>query len=313
MANRAAVALDDVRGKISGLSEELVFMDAIAAGAFDNVDVGLFARSGEDPTGIESFGQRLANALQRARNEYQKFVSEAGGGGGASGSGSGLPVPNLSASLSAAAPAGAGSVGQIQAGVLQGLEGLQQKAERIRASMRNAAIESGVAWTVARSGIETFSQGLGQAIGQVLTFQEGISGIADAVRSMGSVIQRTMQRVISQLASAVAQAALFTAAVSLIPGLNAIGGASSFGGFFKNIIGLSSGGIVPAQGQFGGLYRLGDKNQAEAVIPLDRLNTVAQQFGGTQRIEIVPSVLPNGDLAFANRKAGSNRSRLGYT
>jgi hypothetical protein len=33
--------------------------------------------------------------------------------------------------------------------------------------------------------------------------------------------------------------------------------------------GLASGGIVPAQGEGGGLYRLGDKNKAETVIPFD--------------------------------------------
>lgn len=33
--------------------------------------------------------------------------------------------------------------------------------------------------------------------------------------------------------------------------------------------GLASGGIVPAQGEGGGLYRLGDKNKAETVLPFD--------------------------------------------
>lgn len=33
--------------------------------------------------------------------------------------------------------------------------------------------------------------------------------------------------------------------------------------------GLASGGIVPAQGEFGGLYRLGDKGKTETVIPFD--------------------------------------------
>ena len=45
--------------------------------------------------------------------------------------------------------------------------------------------------------------------------------------------------------------------------------------------GLASGGIVPAQGEGGGLYRLGDKNKAETVLPFD-----IRQGGGMGNITV---------------------------
>ncbi|ADK81601.1 coiled-coil domain-containing protein [Sediminispirochaeta smaragdinae] len=61
--------------------------------------------------------------------------------------------------------------------------------------------------------------------------------------------------------------------------------------------GLADGGIVPAQGESGGLYRLGDKNKAETVIPFDIRNL---KSGGTTVQVHVDSVYgPGGSEAFA--------------
>ncbi len=68
--------------------------------------------------------------------------------------------------------------------------------------------------------------------------------------------------------------------------------------------GLYTGGIVPPQGQAGGLYRLGDKNTAEAVIPLDKLPHYAPtlSMGTPQATQTVNHYNINIEHLFGNEE-----------
>jgi hypothetical protein len=87
--------------------------------------------------------------------------------------------------------------------------------------------------------------------------------------------------------------------------------------------GLAEGGIVPAQGDEGGLYRLGDKNRPEAVIPLDRSelfrgDTIAVHFDGTYHLygagglrEFSERVTP--EIVRVYNKGRATRSMLAFS
>jgi hypothetical protein len=82
--------------------------------------------------------------------------------------------------------------------------------------------------------------------------------------------QAALVRIAISTAEGIAAAWKSPAGALLIPMIIAANAAQAAIVASQQYPGLYQGGIVPPQGPNGGLYRLGDKNRAEAVIPLDR-------------------------------------------
>lgn len=128
------------------------------------------------------------------------------------------------------------------------------------------------------------ARSIGSAVGQVVSFQAEITSLGDVFTSVGGAIVRSLQRVVSQLASAVTQAAILKGLMSAFGfGLGNLSGASGFGTILGSILPFAKGGIVtgPTLGLIG-------EAGPEAVIPLDKLRQMQQPAaaGGTLRAEI---------------------------
>jgi hypothetical protein len=125
---------------------------------------------------------------------------------------------------------------------------------------------------------------------------------------------------IQQLTQAVAVAGALRAAIAFIPGLNAVGGASSFGGLLGNAIGLAKGGIVTGPT----LAMVGEGGESEAVMPLSKLESMmaptAAASGGVQqtgaaRLSTAKQVLeiPIGVVNDAAKQGATQHSTSGFS
>ena len=216
------------------------------------------------------------NAAQGFRAGFAESIAEIGGdvaeiqprgsGGGVGGGGRSVEVLDVS---------------RIQAA---GLALEEVTAETLRAEgafqtlsipIENVADQIDLVGQLGREALEGFADGFGRVIAQAVTFDESISSIGDAFRSLGRVIQQVLQRVIQQLVAAAIQAAILTAIT---------GGAGGFGATFTQILG----GGNPATG-------------AARVAPSG--GSLSLQQGST-------IVLPSGDIQAAVR-IGSQRTARG--
>ena len=102
-----------------------------------------------------------------------------------------------------------------------------------------------------------------------------LSGMFDAMQQGASATQALgdmFGRLLRQMAEMVVQAAIFAAIMSLLPGGSVAAGGLGFGGFFKNILGLASGGIATGPT----LAMIGEGSESEAVLPLSKLGNIMQ-------------------------------------
>jgi tape measure domain-containing protein len=273
VAVKVREVLNGVNEDLRLTQEELLFTEAIAEGALDGQDFGLFLRTGEGANQIENFATRFAGAIDLVRQKLGELRQGRTQAPQISGSGSGqVPRPSQALGGLSGVQGALGGTQAIESGSLQSVGKLNERLARARFQLADMQAKSTVAFQVGLQGAQVFAQGLGRVVANTLTLQGGITSIGDAVKGLGNVFRSTLNSIISQLTAAIAKAAVFSALISAIPGLGSIGGATTFGGLFKGAIGLADGGIV-TQPTFA---MVGEGGESEAVIPLSKL----PQMGG---------------------------------
>jgi len=91
--------------------------------------------------------------------------------------------------------------------------------------------------------------------------------------SLGEALGNMFMDLAKQIAAAAIKAAAFQAILSLLPGGTAAKAAvGGFGGIFKSILGLASGGVVNGPT----LAMIGEGSESEAVMPLSKLGSMMQ-------------------------------------
>jgi len=96
-------------------------------------------------------------------------------------------------------------------------------------------------------------------------------GMYDAMQqgvSAGEALGQMFGRLAEQIAQTLIQATLFAAIMSLLPGGSVAAGGKGFLGFFKDILGLASGGVATGPT----LAMIGEGAESEAVLPLSKLS-----------------------------------------
>jgi hypothetical protein len=161
------------------------------------------------------------------------------------------------------APQGGGSDGPSEA---------ERRLASFRAQLRKSFRQLNALGQVGARAFLRIGRGAGRTLGRILTFQQEVKGVGDAFKQVGASVVRVLQRMIQQLVQAVATAAALRAAIAVIPGLNAIGGASTFGGLLSGVLGLAEGGIVTGPT----LAVVGEGQESEAVMPLSKLEAMIQ-------------------------------------
>lgn len=121
--------------------------------------------------------------------------------------------------------------------------------------------------TTQQAGVRMVSRigaGLGDVLGRMATLQTRVQSLGDVFVSVGRAIVQSLQRVVSQLISAVTQAAILKGIMSLfnIGSLGSLGG--SFGSIFSSLLSLDSGGFVKRD-------TLAMVHAGEVVAPLDQV------------------------------------------
>jgi hypothetical protein len=172
---------------------------------------------------------------------------------------------------------------------------------------------------------------VGRTLGQILTLQKGVGSLGQAFQSVGASIVQALQGMIQQLTQAVAVAGALRAAIAFLPGVNAVGGASSFGGLLGGVLGLANGGVVQSEM----LAKVGEGTESEAVMPLSRLSGMVEKAAamgasvpaavsgrsiGVQQAGSATTRIEGGNLSInvpveavntANRIGASNKRRTG--
>jgi hypothetical protein len=172
-----------------------------------------------------------------------------------------------------------------------------------RAQIRNSFSELSQLGQIGARSFLSIGKGVGQTLGQILTLQKGVKSIEGAFKQLGASVLKSLQRIVEKMIQAVTTAAALRAAIAFIPGLNAIGGASSFKGLLGGVLGFEKGGVVKKKM----LGVIGEGTESEAVMPLSNLKSMVQksaQIGAAQIAGAVPSGGGSG-RSLATRKAGS--------
>jgi phage-related minor tail protein len=139
-----------------------------------------------------------------------------------------------------------------------------------------------------------------------LTFQKRVSSLGEVFRSVGSVIVQSLQKVISKLVAAVAQAAVLKGIMSLF-GIGSIGGiGGSFGSILGSIVPFAEGGIVT-----GPTLSLIGEAGPEAVIPLDKLQQMQQ--GGQAQGGTLSAQVSMDELIFQMDRSLKSKGHAGLT
>lgn len=158
-----------------------------------------------------------------------------------------------------------------------------------------------VAQQVGTAVAETFAVGLTNA------FTAMLIGGQDAFAQFGKMIKQ----LIARLLVAAAVALLLT---TLLPGIFGTGGTSSMAGFgalFSGLAGipqLASGGIASGPtlamvGEYGGA-----RSNPEVIAPLDKLQSMIGQSGGSGRVEVYGRI-SGSDILLSNEREGQRRTR----
>jgi len=158
------------------------------------------------------------------------------------------------------------------------------------------------------SFVNTMGQGIGQTIGRILSFQKRVTSLGEVFRSVGGVIVQSLQKIVSKLVAAVAQAAVLKGIMSLF-GIGSIGGiGGSFGSILGSIVPFAEGGIVT-----GPTLSLIGEAGPEAVIPLDKLQQMqGAAAGGARGMQEMQFRLRGQDMVASvdsTRRSSRNRGR----
>jgi hypothetical protein len=126
--------------------------------------------------------------------------------------------------------------------------------------------------------------------------------------SAGDALGQMFSRLAQQLAQTLIQATLFAAIMSLLKGGSIAAGGLGFGGFFKQILGLASGGIATGPT----LAMIGEGSESEAVLPLSKLGNIMQgsfnagSMLGNSMAQNGQFVLRGNDLVLALQRSNSS-------
>lgn len=166
-------------------------------------------------------------------------------------------------------------------------------------------------------GQQAFTQiadSIGQAFGRLVSFQTEVRSIGDVFKSVGRTIIRALQKVVSQLAAAIAKAAVFKVLMSVL-GISTGGFTSVLNLGVGRVLGLAEGAIVKRPM----LAMVGEGGQSEAVIPLDRM----KQLGGVDEaamarafakaMSVVEFRTRNGALTTGRKGADHYRNTIGLS
>ena len=205
-----------------------------------------------------------------------------------------------------------GTVERLQAspGISDPMEGVQERNEQIIEGLRQQTQEwveaanqttrfeeaAKAATELAKSSVNSLVDGIGQNLTDAL-FEGG-----SAFEALADAALAALQQVINMLITATARALLLQALTS--------GGAAGAGGLtaaIGGLFGFAKGGIVTGPTP----ALIGEGTEAEAVLPLSRLEGMLNMSGGSQEVVIQPRVLPSGDITFAQREGDRRRSRVG--
>jgi hypothetical protein len=279
--------------------------DRVQAGAdqtWSNIGEGAGKMVENIKEDISELGQAFSNALPSAGGSGGES-SGGNGSGGSSGSGSsggGATVTGGGGGLSSAGLATGnplqGTIGQMPRKFTK-LNWWDKLKGKIIKLGQSATSQFG---TLTRA-VYRFGSGVGRAFSDAI--MEG--------KNLKDTMMDVLKSLVKQLISTIAKAAALAAILSIInPGVG-------FGGAFSTLIG--GGGISSVTG--GGLTKrraVGPSSPAARAGSTARTAgaggaTSAKRKNSNINVNIQPSVLPNGDLAFASRKAADNRERLGYT
>ncbi|MCS4119604.1 hypothetical protein [Salinibacter ruber] len=233
-----------------------------------------------------------------------------------------LPAPGSASKAEPAAPA-TGDTGSISGSI--------PNAERRIALLKRQTKGLSRLGKVGTRAFRRIGSNVGRTLGQILTLQKGVGSLGQAFQSVGASIVQAIQGMIQQLTQAVAVAGALRAAIAFLPGVNAIGGASSFGGLLGGVLGLANGGVV--QGEM--LAKVGEGTESEAVMPLSRLSGMVEKAAamgasvpaavsgrsiGVQQAGSATTRIEGGNLSIdvpveavntANRIGASNKRRTG--
>ncbi len=222
-----------------------------------------------------------------------------------------LPAPGSASKAEPAAPA-TGDTGSIGGSIPNRLPGIPSAERRIALLKRQTQGLNKLGKVGARA-FRRIGSNVGRTLGQILTLQKGVGSLGQAFQSVGASIVQALQGMIQQLTQAVAVAGALRAAIAFIPGLNAIGGASSFGGLLGNAIGLAKGGIVTGPT----LAMVGEGGESEAVMPLSKLESMMGGEGGASFAAGTPSLqrdtieIPVEMVNTASNLGSTNKTRSG--
>jgi hypothetical protein len=159
-------------------------------------------------------------------------------------------------------------------------------ADRLIQKQQQVRSELSTSQQVAKQFANTLGQGIGRTIGQLVTFQGQISSVGGAFQSLGQTIQQTLSQVISKLVATVAKAAALRVAISLIPGVGQVAGASSFTGILAKLLpGAAEGGFV----EEGGIARI---HEGESVVTADAVEALQEKIGSLGEVGEEDSPVP---------------------
>ena len=150
---------------------------------------------------------------------------------------------------------------------------------------------------------EDFANTISQTVtGALFSMYDAMQQGVNATQALENMFSRLLR----QMAEMVVQASIFAGIMSLISG-GAAGGGLSFGGAFKKILGLASGGVATGPT----LAMIGEGSESEAVLPLSKLGNIMRgSFNAGSMNSTVGSqngqfVLRGNDLILAINRSNS--------
>ena len=189
----------------------------------------------------------------------------------------------------------------------------QRQVVRFRTQMRQAFQQLKSLQRVGAQAFVQLGNVMGSTVGQAFTdlirnavgFRNEIGTVKEAFKSLAKSALRVLEQIISRLVRAVAVAGALRGLIALVPGLNAIGGASSFGSILGNLVGAESGGRVKQDG----VARI---HKGEQIVPEGMVGRIQGLIRKTAQLG---TVAPAGRMArraptFGVQKAGSESVQL---
>lgn len=178
----------------------------------------------------------------------------------------------------------------------------QREAAEAKALRDEIAINNNNRIAESSRQASTQLENVGQLIAVELG-QEAAASVADLVTGFSNLqdvlgnIKGVLRNVVAQIAAAAAKAAILSV---LFPG------AGGIGSIFKGVLGLATGGGGGGAVVGGAVSSVVGQAGPRAIAPLNQLSGI-----GSQRLEVVPAVLPSGDILVGLREANNNRSGRG--